>query len=214
MPEETLHVAQLRFDPKNARTHPKQNLAVLEKSLQQTGAGRSILLASDGTILAGNATVEVAAQVGMENVRVVESDGTQLIAVRRTDLDSADPRAVQAALYDNYSSDLAEWDNQQLLEFQQVEAYELDQIFSAGFLNDLDQDQQFDFQDQTDHDQEDAQDRVKRWTLQFSQTQFQQVKTTLQQLVDAGMVTKTSENSDVFGNAVHFLVEQFGGRSE
>jgi len=209
---ETIHVADLRFDPKNARVHPKQNLDVLEKSLQKTGAGRSILLASDNTILAGNATVEVAAQVGFERVRVIETDGTELIAVKRTDLESDDPRAIQAGLFDNYSSDLAEWDTPQLQEFASIPEYELDQIFSQGFLNDLDQDELFpaDTEDATDAE---TNERVKRWTFQFSAEQFVTIKRVLQALVDGNLVGKTQQNSDVFGNALSFLVEQFDVQS-
>ena len=210
MPEETVHVAELRFDPQNARVHPKQNLASIEHSLQETGAGRSILLANDGTILAGNATVEVAAQVGLENVRIIESDGTQLIAVKRTDIPTADtPMGVKAALYDNYSGELAEWDNERLQEFRGVPEYELESIFSQGFLNDLDHELPDMLAEQDGLDPENEQ-RVKRWTLQFSPQQFVEVKAILQRLVDSNVVTKTSDNSDVFGNAAHYVLTTSG----
>jgi len=211
MPDETVDVAQLRFDPKNARIHPKANLDVLEKSLTTTGAGRSILLANDGTILAGNATVEVAAQVGLHRVRVVESDGTELIAVKRTDIvDGDDPRGVQAGLYDNYSAELAEWDTERLAAFREVDEYELAEIFSTGFLAQLDQDVQgLDLDVDESFDQETGA-RVKRWTFQFSAEQHQTVRAVLNALVESGVVSKTEENSDVFGNALALILGEYG----
>jgi hypothetical protein len=61
-----------------------------------------------GTILAGNATVQAASQVGIERVRVIETDGSELVAVRRTGLSPEQKRRL--ALFDNRAAELAEWD--------------------------------------------------------------------------------------------------------
>ena len=60
---------------------------MLENSLRKYGAGRSILTDKNGRIIAGNKTFEMAGQIGFEDVDVIKSDGTKLIAVQRTDLD-------------------------------------------------------------------------------------------------------------------------------
>lgn len=85
---------------------------MLEKSFEDGGAGRSILLAADGSILAGNHASEVYGQVsGNEEVLVIETDGKTLVAVKRTDIpDEDDPRAKLLIIADNRSSDVHEYD--------------------------------------------------------------------------------------------------------
>ena len=59
----------------------------LEQSLQEYGAGRSILLDKHGNIISGNHTTEAAAAIGLENVVIVQTTGEQIVAVQRMDLD-------------------------------------------------------------------------------------------------------------------------------
>jgi ParB-like chromosome segregation protein Spo0J len=103
-----LSLTDLTPDPKNARRHTERNLAQIETSLREVGAARSIVVDETGTILAGNATVQAASQVGIEKVRVVDVDGSELVAVRRTGLSPEQKRRL--ALFDNRTSELAEWD--------------------------------------------------------------------------------------------------------
>ncbi len=99
-------------DPRNARKHSDRNLAQIEAALREVGAGRSIVVDEAGVILAGNATVTAAMQVGLTRVRVVEADGTELVAVRRTNLTPEQKRRL--ALFDNRAAELAEWDTEVL----------------------------------------------------------------------------------------------------
>lgn len=64
------HLSDLKQDGRNARRHSPRNLAMIEESIQRNGFGRSILLANDGTIIAGNATYESCASAGFEGVQV------------------------------------------------------------------------------------------------------------------------------------------------
>lgn len=74
-------------DDKNLNKGTADGKAMITKSLQKFGAGRSILLDKNNRIIAGNKTHENAEEIGMENVIVVESDGSKLVAVKRTDID-------------------------------------------------------------------------------------------------------------------------------
>src|SRR5688500_15154670 len=85
--------------PRNARRHTERDLALIEKALREVGAARSIVVDETGTILAGNATVQAASQVGIHKVRVVETDGSELVAVRRTGLSPEQKRRL--TLFDN-----------------------------------------------------------------------------------------------------------------
>lgn len=94
-------VADYQPDPKNANRGTERGRGALEDSLRRHGAGRSILVDKHGVTIAGNKTLEVAAELGLA-VREVETDGHELVVVRRTDLDLAtDPEARRLALADN-----------------------------------------------------------------------------------------------------------------
>ena len=112
----TIKIDKLTPDANNANAHTQRGMGILEKSLQNYGAGRSILIDKNNRIIAGNATTEVAYSIGLEDVLVVETRGEQLVAVKRLDLDLDDPKARQLALSDNRVSELnLSWDVEQLI---------------------------------------------------------------------------------------------------
>lgn len=100
------------FDAANARHHDEKNLKAIGNSFNQFGAGRSILVDAENVIRAGNGTAE-AWQAAGGKVRIVESDGTELIAVKRTDLKGT--KAIAYAIADNRASELGRWDNEVLV---------------------------------------------------------------------------------------------------
>jgi hypothetical protein len=94
-------------DEQNANQGTDRGRALLDKSLRDFGAGRSILLDKNGRVIAGNKTREQAAEVGIQDVIVVQTDGSQLVAVQRTDLDlTTDPKARALAYADNRVAEL------------------------------------------------------------------------------------------------------------
>lgn len=103
-----LTIADLTSDPANARRHNPRNIGMIEQSLHDVGAARSIVIDEDGVILAGNGLVEAAAQAGIERVRVIEGDGNEIIAVRRSNL--TPEQKTMLALYDNRTTDLSDFD--------------------------------------------------------------------------------------------------------
>jgi DNA modification methylase len=104
-------IADLVPDAKNANRGSERGNQMIEDSLREYGAGRSILLDKHGRIIAGNKTAENAVAIGMEDVLVVQSDGTRLVAVQRTDLDLDDPHTRQLAIADNRSGQVSlDWD--------------------------------------------------------------------------------------------------------
>lgn len=99
--EKKTTIKDLKLDPNNANKHSQYGTGLLENSIRENGFARSIVISKDNVIIAGNGTVEAAAAVGMENVRIVESDGNEIIAVRRTDIKSGTKEFAIAALADN-----------------------------------------------------------------------------------------------------------------
>lgn len=106
------HLRDLTTDPGNRRQHNPRNVGMIADSLQRVGAARSIVIDEDGVVLAGNATIDAAAEVGIEQVRIIEATGHELIAVRRRGLTAEQKRHL--ALSDNRAAELATWDLTQL----------------------------------------------------------------------------------------------------
>jgi DNA modification methylase len=105
-------IKDLKSDHKNARKRTDRSASLIAESLKRYGAARSIVIDEDGRILAGNGTVEGAKKAGITNVRIIEAEGDELIAVRRAGL--SEDEKVGLALADNRSSDLSEWDHEML----------------------------------------------------------------------------------------------------
>ena len=119
-------IEDLKFDDKNFNKHTEYGMSLIEKSLRENGAGRSILIDKDNNIIAGNGIVEAAGQVGLENVKIIETTGDQIVAVKRTDISLNSKQGRKMALADNATAkaDL-EWDFENIIsELEPEEAKE------------------------------------------------------------------------------------------
>lgn len=96
-----MKVADLVPDDKNFNKGSEFGQGLIEKSFEKFGAGRSILIDKNNKIIAGNKSTENYGALGGQDVIVVESDGKQLIAVKRTDIDLDTPQGREMALADN-----------------------------------------------------------------------------------------------------------------
>lgn len=108
-------IKDLHFDDKNFNKHTEFGMSLLEKSLRENGAGRSVLIDKDNNIIAGNGIIESAGQIGLEKVKIIETTGDEIIAVKRTDISLNSKKGREMALADNATSkaDLA-WDDDNL----------------------------------------------------------------------------------------------------
>ncbi len=97
-------LTDLTPDDKNFNKGSEFGNSLIEKSFRKFGAGRSILIDKNNRIIAGNKSVENAMAIGMEDVQIVESDGTKIIAVKRTDIDLDSAEGREMALADNASA--------------------------------------------------------------------------------------------------------------
>jgi hypothetical protein len=106
---------ELKYDSRNYRLHNEKNKRLIRKSLEDCGAGRSIVIDREDTIIAGNGVYEQANEMGLP-VRIIESDGSELIAIKRTDLGTKDTRRMALALADNHTSDTSVFDMDAVIE--------------------------------------------------------------------------------------------------
>lgn len=106
--------ADLIQDEHNYRKHSDTNKARIRKSIDEAGLGRSVVIDADGVLVAGNGVQSV---IDKDTpVRVIETDGTELVVVKRTDLHTGDPRRKTLALADNATADDVEWDFESIAE--------------------------------------------------------------------------------------------------
>lgn len=142
MATKKVKIDQLKPDLHNANKGTLRGRKALDHSLRQLGAGRSVLIDKNGNVIAGNKTVETAADIGLEDVIIVQTDGHQLVAVQRTDLDlETDKAARELAYADNRVGQLdLDWEPDELkidldagLDLSQLfEPYELRMIGVMG----------------------------------------------------------------------------------
>ena len=130
MPKTISSIDDLTPDSRNANRGTERGAVQVESSLSKYGAGRSILADAEGRIIAGNKTLQAAADLQIP-VRVVQTDGRELVVVQRTDLDllSDDHRARMLAYADNRASEVGlEW-NAEEIAIDLAEGVELGELF-------------------------------------------------------------------------------------
>jgi len=126
-------IKDLKSDHKNARKRTDRSAKLIAESLQRYGAARSIVIDEENRILAGNGTIEGAKAAGIKNVRVIETDGTEIIAVKRTGL--TEDEKIGLALADNRTSDLSDWDRDMLQQLS--EEHDIAPWFDADDLAEI-----------------------------------------------------------------------------
>ena len=126
-------INNLKSDHKNARRRTDRSSELIKESLQRYGAARSIVIDEDNRILAGNGTIEGAKAAGIKNVRIIETEGDEIIAVRRSGL--SEDQKVGLALADNRTADLSEWDQEMLHRLS--EEHDIEPWFNPEDLDEL-----------------------------------------------------------------------------
>lgn len=91
----------LQPDPANVRRHSEKNLSAIRGSLRRFGQQKAIVVDGDGVVVAGNGTLDAAV-----------AEGWSFIAVTVTELTG--PEAIAFAIADNRSSELGEWERDEL----------------------------------------------------------------------------------------------------
>ena len=117
---ELVDISNLKADEQNARIHKRKSIEALCTSLNTFGQRRPIVAKKDGTVIAGNGTLEAAKVLGWTNINVVYIP------------ESWDEKQVRAyALADNSTAELSSWDAD-LLAIQADELKELIDLKTLG----------------------------------------------------------------------------------
>jgi len=126
-------INDLQNDPKNARKRTDRSAKLIKQSLEQYGAARSIVIDENNRILAGNGTIAGAKAAGIKNLKIIEADGDEIIAVKRSNL--TEDQKVGLAIADNRTGDLSEWDIDMLEKLS--EEHDLNDFFDKKELDDI-----------------------------------------------------------------------------
>lgn len=114
MSKELIDIEELRQDNLNFNKGTYEGEVLIKKSLERFKAGRSVLIDKDNNIIAGNKTAQAAATMGMK-VRVIETTGDELVAVKRIDIDIDSKEGRELALADNRTAQInLAWDEPNL----------------------------------------------------------------------------------------------------
>ena len=118
--EKIINIEELVQDEHNFNKGTDEGGKLMERSFKEMGAGRSVLIDKHGKIIAGNKSQKAAIAAGIKRVRVIETTGDELIAVKRTDVELESEQGRKMALLDNLTTQVnLAWDE---VELQQVGA--------------------------------------------------------------------------------------------
>ena len=120
-----MEIKDLKQDKRNYRRHNQKNLDLIKKSVEEVGLGRSVVVDNQNEIICGNGLVS---QLDKNTpIKVIETDGSELVVVKRTDLATDDDKRKQLAIMDNSTSDSSEFD------FETLQAdFEIDTLSDWG----------------------------------------------------------------------------------
>ena len=122
-----MQIKDLKQDKRNFRKHNQQNLDLIKKSVSEVGLGRSVVIDNENEIVCGNGLVSTLDK--NTPIKVIETDGSELVVVKRTDLNTNDEKRKQLAIMDNSTSDSSEFDLESLqadFDVEQLQEWGLD----------------------------------------------------------------------------------------
>ena len=127
MAEKIIDIEQLAQDQHNFNKGSEQGQELMERSFKEMGAGRSILIDKNGNIIAGNKSQKAAIAAGIKKVRIIETTGDELVAVKRTDVDIDSAEGRKLAYLDNLTTQVnLTWDETELQAVQaDVEGFDI-----------------------------------------------------------------------------------------
>ena len=103
-----MKVKDLKLDKRNYNKHNEENKRLIKKSIDECGFGRSVVIDDDNEVICGNGVVSTLDE--NTNIKVVETDGNELVVIRRKDLKREDEKRDKLAILDNSTGKLSEWD--------------------------------------------------------------------------------------------------------
>jgi len=93
-----IKLTDLKPDPKNFNKHTQFGMGLLEKSIRKFGFIEAGVISEDNVIVSGNARQETAVNIGLDDVQIIDIDGTKPVYLRKKGLKSDTPEFSEMAL--------------------------------------------------------------------------------------------------------------------
>jgi hypothetical protein len=92
---------KIKLDKRNTNLQTDAGLQLLDKSIDKVGIIESYTISNDGVVISGNARHEkISAKITKEPI-VIETDGTEAIIIKRTDIESNTKKFHEASILAN-----------------------------------------------------------------------------------------------------------------
>ena len=125
---EVVAIRDIIPDDHNFNAGTEKGREMIEKSFRELGAGRSILLDKNNRIIAGNKSQQAAIATGITKVRIVDTEGDEIVAVRRRDVDLDSKLGRELAFADNATQQVSlAWDEAELQQASQDYGLDIDE---------------------------------------------------------------------------------------
>lgn len=125
---EVVDIRDIIPDDHNFNKGTEKGREMIEKSFRELGAGRSILLDKNNRIIAGNKSQQAAIATGITKVRIVDTEGDEIVAVRRRDVDLDSKVGRELAFADNATQQVSlAWDEAELQQAAQDYGLDIDE---------------------------------------------------------------------------------------
>ena len=198
-------VHDLEFDNKNFNKGNEQGKALIKKSIEDFGTGRSILVDKNAKIIAGNKTTENFKELGFEKVKIVKAMPDELVVVQRDDIDLDTPQGRAMALADNKTSEAnLEWDFETIQEELPTEMLE-DWGMNEGYnIADIETEDAFSLP-------EGDKEPFQQQTYTLADAQAEQIKNAIADVkqTEEYKYCETFGNENSNGNALYLIVMQW-----
>lgn len=198
-------INDLKQHQKNANEGTEYGEEILKRSIEKYKIGKSIVVDKDNNIIAGNHVTGKLAEMGMEDVHIVESEGDIAIAVQRTDIDIDTEEGKLAAIADNRASELNLAWNAETLEKEygkkMMEKYNLEDLIQ----------EEYEEEDDDDESWENKFNNIRAVKLIYSRQEYDQIIKALQKAKDkTGLETNTQIFRKIVNEsfAAHFEEEE------
>ena len=191
-------------DNVNANKGTEYGQHLIEKSLREFGAGRSILIDKNNRIIAGNKTIENAAAIGLDKVIIVETTGDQIVAVKRTDIDLDSRRGRELALADNASAKAnIQWDEGNIQQLESDWAIDpKDWGLNMDEINPDDFDDEFALKSG-------EKEPIQQMTFTLADQQVEELKAAIERVKAENNTDNMCGNQNKNGNALYIILKQW-----
>lgn len=127
---------KIKKDKRNTNKHTEEGLELLDKSIDNVGIIESYTISNDNVIISGNARHEKISNKFKKEPIVIETDGTEPIIIKRTDIESNTKKFHEASILANTTAHKNFNLDNELIEEISVE-YDIDlEDLGVDYLND------------------------------------------------------------------------------